>query len=155
MGLCGGVQTVDSIGGHRNRSIETKGVIGGIDVIINGLRHAHYRHAVIRKPLCTLEGSLTTNGYKCIYPGIRHVGLNLFKAGLELIRMQAAGAQDGAAAQQNTVNFRIVIKIAAAVFHQADPTVLITDDGISKLVGCGTHYRTDYSIEAGAVATGR
>ena len=62
MGLRGGVQTVDSIGGHRNRSIETKRVVGGIDVIINGLRHAHYRHAVIRKPLCTLEGTFTTDG---------------------------------------------------------------------------------------------
>ena len=155
MGLRGGVQTVDSIGGHRNGGIETKGVVGGVNVIINGLRHAHYRHAVIRKPLCALEGTFTTDGDKGVYPGIRHVGLNLVKAGLELIRMQAAGAQDGAAAQQNTVDFRIVIKIAAAVFHQAHPAVFITYNGISKFIGRGTHYRTDYSIEAGAIAAGR
>ena len=62
MGLRGGVQTVDSIGGHRNRGIETKGVVGGIDVIIDCLWHTHYRHSVIRKPLCALKGTFTTDG---------------------------------------------------------------------------------------------
>ena len=154
VGLCRGVQTVDGVRRNGNRGIETEGVVGGVDVVVNGLRNTDDRDAIVRKELRALERAFTADGNERVYLSVSHVGLYLVDARLKLIRVQAAGTEDGTAAQEDTVDFRIIIEVTAVVFHETNPTVLVADDGVAELVGGGAHDGANNGIETGAIATG-
>ena len=146
MGLRGGVETVNGIGGHRNSRIKTKGEISAVDVIVNGLGHPDNGDAIIRQPLCTLEGSLTTDRDEGVNAGILEVLLNLVNSSLELIRVQAPGTQDGSTAQEDAVNVFIVIELDASVGQQALPTILIANNGGAEFIGGGSDDSPDDGI---------
>ena len=116
VGLRRRVQAVDRIRCHRYRGIEAEGIVRGVDVIVNGLRHAYNGDAIIVEPLSTLERAFAADGNEGIDLGLAHIRLDLLQAGLKFIGVQPAGAQNGAAAQENPVDTGIVVKIAPAVF---------------------------------------
>ena len=54
MRLCGGVQTVNCIGRDGNCRIETEGVVGGVDIVVNSLWYTNDRNAIVGQPLRAL-----------------------------------------------------------------------------------------------------
>lgn len=123
-----GVQTVDRVRGHRHRGVEAEGVVGGVGVVIDRLRHAHHRNAVVGEPLGTLERAFAADRDQRVDARVVEVRLDLVDARLEFIRVEAAGAQDRAAAQQDRVDERVVVQVRAQVVHETHPAVLVTDD---------------------------
>ena len=93
-----GVQAVNRVRCHRHRGVKAEGVVRRGHVIVNGLRHTDYRNAVVCQPLCTFERAFAADGDKGVHLSVCKIGLDLVNACLELVGVEAAGAQDGAAA---------------------------------------------------------
>lgn len=121
--LRGGVQAVDGVSGHADCGIEAKGVVGRRDVIVNGLGHADDRDAVVGEPLRALEGALPADGDQGVDAGVVKIALDRVQSRLELVRVEAASAQDRTATQQDRVDERVVVKVDPAVLDEADPTI--------------------------------
>ena len=54
MGLSSGVQAVDSVSSHGYCGIETEGVVGGVNIVVNSLRYTNDRNAIVGQPLRAL-----------------------------------------------------------------------------------------------------
>ena len=135
-----GVQPVDGLGGHGHGSVKAKGVVGGVDVIIDGLGHPDDRNPIIRKPLRPFERALAADGDERVDFRFRQVAPHRIDARLELVWVQPAGAQNCATPRQDAVDGGVVVEIAALVLHQADPPVLVSDDGVTELVRGGADH---------------
>src|SRR5690625_5075242 len=78
VGFRRGVQPVNGVGGNGDGGIKTEGVVGGVDVIVNGLWNTDDGHAVISEPLRAFECAFAANGDECVDSGIFQIGFDDF-----------------------------------------------------------------------------
>lgn len=135
-----GVQPVDGLGSHGDGRVETEGVVRGVDVVIDGLGHPDDRHPVVREPLRPLERALAADRDERVDVRLRQVAPHRVDARFELIRVQPAGAQDRPAPRKDAVDGGVIVQVAALVLHQADPAVLVANDGVAEFVRGGTNH---------------
>ena len=57
----GGAQAVDRLGRDFYSGVETERVVGGGQVVVDGLRHANDLEAGLRETVCSGEGAFATN----------------------------------------------------------------------------------------------
>src|SRR5690625_7529550 len=91
VGFGRGVQPVNGVGGNGHGGIKTEGVVGGVDVIVNGLGNTNDGHAVISEPLRAFECALAANSDECVDSGIFQIGFDGFYTVFEFIRVHAYG----------------------------------------------------------------
>ena len=78
VGFRRGVQPVNGVGGNGHGGIKTEGVVGSVDVIVNGLGNTNDGHAVISEPLRAFECAFAANGDECVDSGIVQIGFDGF-----------------------------------------------------------------------------
>ena len=62
VGLSGGAQPVDCLGGDLHGGVEAEGVVGGVEVVVDRLGHADDLEAGVGEPLCGGQGAFAADG---------------------------------------------------------------------------------------------
>ena len=151
--LRGRVQAVDGVGGDLHRGVEPEGEVGGRQVVVDRLRHAHHLHAVAREPVRHTERVLaadrdhradTVAGERRLHPLGTVVGV---------VRVGARRAENGAAAREEPAR-RLERQGHRLTLDQPAPTVPVTDELVPLLVALADDG-PDHRVEAGAVTPAR
>ena len=150
MGLHGVAQTVDALHRRVGGGIKADGVIGAVDVVVDGTGDAHHGDTELGQILRAAERTVAADGHQTVQPqqlaGVGRLPLTLLSA--ELV---APGAvQDGAAPVDDPADAGIVH------FHEVpgDQTGIASADAYA-LDAAGqraAYHRTDAGVHARCVA---
>ena len=152
MGLGGGVQPVDGLGGDADRGVEAEGVVGGGQVVVDGLGHADAVDAVlVGEPGGDAEGVLAADRDERVDLVLGEVLLDAADAVLLLEGIGARGAEDGAAAGQDAAHGGDVERDGVA-FERTAPAVPEADELVAVLLHALADDGPDDGVEPGAVA---
>ena len=151
VGLAGGAQPVDCLGGDLHGGVEAEGVVRGVEVVVDGLGHAHDLEAGVGEPLCGGQGALAADGDDGVDPEPVHVGFDDLGTAAVLKRVGAGRAQDGAAllgdaADHGAGNFDDV------ALDNAAPAVLESYELLAVDRDAFEDGATDDGVQAGAVS---
>ena len=158
----GGVDAVDDLGGDVHRGVETKGHVGAVNVVVDGLGQADDVQPLLAEQVGGLVGAVAAQAEQAVQLGLLvglFHGLDLVDVVLlndaHLFERGALGAQDGAAHRQNAGKLAGV-HLAVVAVDQAVVAVEYTDDlhlvahALVQRLGCAA----DGGVQAGAVAAG-
>src|SRR5690606_23721402 len=152
VGLGGGVQPVDGLGGDVDGGVEAEGVVGGGQVGVDGLGDAHAGGAVLLgEERGRSEGVLAADGDEGVDLPPPQGVLDAADAVLLVQRVGAGGAEDGAAAGQDAADGRYA-EGDGAVLQRAPPAVPEAGEGVAVLLDALADDGPDDGVEAGAVA---
>ncbi len=102
--LGGGAKAVDRIHRDVHGGVETEGVVGGAEVVVDRLRHPdHLDAGVVQVPGDT-EGVLAADRDQSVDAVLLEACPDLFDAAVHLDRVGAGGTEDGAAAGEDAVD---------------------------------------------------
>ena len=150
--LGGAVQPVDGLGGHLQRGVVSECHIGAVDVVVDGLRHPDHRHVLLGQPVRGGQRALAADRDQHVDAVVLERLLDLVQTGPQLVRVDAGGAEHGAALGEQPVVAVVVLQLHPPVFEQAAPPVQESDDRRSVAHVAGTHHRPDDRIQARTVA---
>src|SRR5690606_8792597 len=128
--LGGGVQAVDGLGRDVDRSVEAEGVVGGVEVVVDGLGHTDHVDTVVVELARDAEGVLTADCDERVHPERGHVVLDPLDAALDLHEVGARGAEDGTAAREDAAD-RLDVQRHGVAFQGAAPPVTESDELVS------------------------
>ena len=156
----GAVQAVDGIGGDAQRGIETEGDIGAENIVVDGLGQGDDVETFLLQLQCILlrTTAAETNkriqvvGLVVLDDDIGHV-LDL-AAHLHLVRLVAAGAENGAADREDAGQ-GTAFQSHGAVLHQSAETVPEADYLHAVLFHGSPGDAPDRGVETGTVAACR
>jgi hypothetical protein len=152
VGLGGGVQPVDGLGGDADRGVEAEGVVRGGQVVVNGLRDAHTGHVVlVGQPGGHAQGVLAADDDERLHPQPGEVLLDTADAAALLQRVGPRGAEDGAAAGQDAAHGGDV-ETDGVVLQGSSPAVPEAGEVVAVLLHALADDGPDDGVEAGAVA---
>ncbi len=146
-----GVQPVDRLGGDGHRGVEAEGVVGGVQVVVDGLRHADHLHALAVQRGGHAERVLAADGDQGVHPEVRQVLLDPRHAALDLHRVGAGGAEDRAAAGQDAAH-GLDLERPGQALERTAPAVAEADELVAVLLDAFADHRPDDGVQAGAVA---
>ncbi len=92
-----GVQPVDRLHGDVDGGVEAEGVVGGTEVVVDGLRHSDDVDAEVVQLGGDAEGVLAADRDQRVDPELGEVRLDLLDATVDLERVGARRAEDRAA----------------------------------------------------------
>ncbi len=147
----GGVNAINGFGGDHDGGVEAEGLVGAVDVVIDGLGNADGVDAVV--------GKIESDGLRVVSAeSDERVNLvelenflHLLDAAGDLLHVGAGGVEDGAALELNAVGVlerqrdEVVVEHTAPPVEEADEFVAVGLDSLA-------YRRIDNSIQAGAVA---
>ena len=102
--LGGRVQPVDRLHGDVDRGVEAERVVGGVEVVVDGLGYADDVHAVLVQLGGDAEGVLAADRDERVDAEVLEVRLDLLDAAVDLERVGARRAEDRAAARQDAAD---------------------------------------------------
>lgn len=158
----GGSEAVEGVGGARDGGVEAEGEDGALEVVVDGFGHADDGDAELVHLLGDAEGAVAADRDQ----GAEAEGLHAAFGVLEQFAGEAAafavagfggetasigGAEDGAAAEQETVEFLVVQGLDAMRFEQS----LIPAEDSDRLPAafvCGFCDGADDGVQAGAIS---
>ena len=147
----GGMDAVDSLGGNHYGGVEAEGLVGAVDVVVNGLGHAYAGYAVLAQvEVHRLRVVAAQRNQRIDLVGLQNL-LHLFDAAGNLLHVGARRVQDGAALQLDAVNILQSEGNELVVQHTA-PAVEKADELIAIVVDALPHGRINHRIQSGAVA---
>src|SRR5208337_4940555 len=131
--------------------IEAEGLVGAVDIVVDGLGNAHAGHAV----LAQVEGHRLSvvaakRDQRVDLVGLQNL-LNLLNAAGNLLHVGPRGVQNGAALQLDAVGAFESERNPIVVQHAA-PAVEKADELIPIMVDALLHRRVDHRIKSGAIA---
>ena len=148
-----GVEPVDGLGGDLHGGVEPEGHVGAAEVVVDRLRHADHRQAVVAvqpgrgaQRVLAADRDQPVEVERCACsPRIRSGPPSCVK------RVGPRGAQDRAAAREDAAG-RLDRQLLVGVLERAAPAVAEADDRVPVRVDALAHDRPDDRVEAGAVA---
>ncbi|GDY42122.1 hypothetical protein SANT12839_030040 [Streptomyces antimycoticus] len=152
----GGVEPVDGLGGDVDGGVEAEGVVGGGQVVVDGLGDADAADpVVVGEPGGDAEGVLAADRDQRVDLLLDQGLLDPPDAVLALEGVGAGGAEDGAAARQDAAH-RADVEGNGVVLERASPAVPEADEVIAVFLYALAHDGADDRVEPGAVtATGQ
>ncbi len=151
MGLGGGLEPVEGLGGDTHGRVEAEGDVRDGDVVVDGLRDADDGQAVVRHQPGRLQRALAADRDDRVQTQFLDVAPGPLHAVPQVRGLDPGGAEDGAAAGQDAAH-RIQVELQIVALQEALPAVPETDDLVA-VVGDGTvHDGPDDGVQAGAVA---
>src|ERR1700733_2392905 len=140
-----GVNAIDCLRGDRYSSVETKGCVGPVDVVINGLGNANAGHTVLAQEQGHRLRIVAPEGDQRINPVDLQDLLDLFNAARNLLHVGARRMQNGAPFQLDAIDF-FQSKGNEIVVQDAAPAVQKADEFIAIVVDALFHSRVDHRI---------
>ena len=148
------VQPVDRLGRDRDRGVEAERVVGAGEVVVDRLRHADDREAVLAvEALGDAERVLAADRDERVEPRSRKFCKDLLDAAVELERVRPARADDRPAAGQDPRDLRRA-EVAEVAVDEARASPRGRRPVPARGVG-GPDDRADDRVQAGAVAAAR
>ncbi len=145
------VQPVDRLHGDVDRGVEPEGVVGGVEVVVDRLRHADDVDAHLAEPGRHAEGVLAAYRDQRVDAVVVQRGRDLVEAVVDLERVGARRAEDRAAARQDAAHLghaerhRDVLERALPAVPEPDELVAVDADALAD-------DGADHRVQAGAVA---
>jgi hypothetical protein len=152
VGLRGRVQPVDGLHRDVDRGVEAEREVGGVEVVVDGLRYADDVHPVLVQLGGDAEGVLTADGDQCVDAEVLEVRLDLLDAALHLERVGPRRAEDRAAAGQDATHLLNAERRRSALDGSAPP-VPEADELVAVDRHPLAHDSADHRVQAGTVAT--
>ena len=146
-----GVQPVDRLHRDVDRGVEAEGEVGGVEVVVDRLGHADDVDAEVVQLGRDTERVLAADGDQRVDAEVGEVLLDLLDAALDLERVGARGAEDGAAARQDAAHLRDA-ELAGRALERALPAVAEADELVAVLLDALADHGPDDGVQAGAVA---
>ena len=152
VGLHGVAEAVDALHGGVGGGVETDGIVGADDVVINGAGDAHHGDAVTAQILCAAERTVAADGDNTVEAQqlTGGGGLLLPLLGAELVT--AGGVENGAAAVDDAADAGGV-HLHKVAGNKTLPAAANTDDLDTTCQGTADN-RADSGIHAGGVTAG-
>ena len=147
-----GVQAVDRLGRDVDRGVEAERVVGGRQVVVDGLGHADDMHAAGEQLGRNAEGVFATDSDERIDAELVEVGRDRLEPAVDLGRVGARRAEDRATARQDAPNLRDAERRGLTV-DRAAPAVAKSDEVVAVLLDALADDGTDHRVQAGAVTT--
>src|SRR5581483_2452215 len=128
-----GVHPIDRTGGDVYGGIESKGVIGSSEIVIDGFRHANNFYVPFMQLLGYGKGVVTADCNECLDVVLLERGDTGFQSVSPLGWIGAGGAKNGAAPRQNSTHggqikgHRFVLHQSPPAFEKSDELVLIVE----------------------------
>src|SRR6476469_1135331 len=144
--LGGGAQPVDGLGRDVHRGVEAEGVVGGAEVVVDGLRHTDHADAVVGQPLRDAEGVLAADRDQGVDLELGEDLPDPLDAAVDLVRVGPRRAEDRAAAGQDVLDLVEPDRLDEAL-DRALPAVAETDGvppvGLDALADHGANDRVE------------
>ena len=154
MRFAGGTNAVHSLGRNRNSGVKTESVVGGAQIVINGLGNTDDGQTRIRQTLGTGKSAFTADGDNGVNPVAFHHNFDVFGSAVRPVeRVGARGADNSAAAGRQTA-YLLPRKVHEVAFDYATPPVTKTDEFVAVLLDTVENCAADNGVETGAVASG-
>ena len=152
--LRGRVQAVDRLGRDRDGGVEAEGVVGRVQVVVDRLRNADDRKAVLGvEPRRDAERVLAADRDERVEPLVLEGREHLLDAALELVRVRARRAEDRAAAREDSGDVAAAERLDDP-FDQPAPA-LAHAEHLPPTAERASRDRADDRIQPGAVASAR
>src|SRR5690606_19598662 len=152
--LGGGVQPVDRLHRDVHGRVEAEGVVGGVQVVVDGLGYAHHLHALLVELGGHPESVLPADRDQRVHALGDQVRLDLLHAAVDLERVGTGGAEDGAATREDAA-YRLHVQRSGEVLQRAAPPVAEAYELVAELADALADHRSDHRVQARAVtATG-
>ncbi len=152
VGLGGGVQPVDGLGGDGDSGIEAEGHIRSRYVVINGLGHPYNGQAHLVELQRHPQGVVPSDGHQGVQGEFLEVLNSPFIAALLLGRIGPGGMQNGPTLMEDAGQ---VLALKGHGIHpqKTRPAVLEAQELVAIVVYPLPHHRPDNSIQSRAVAS--
>ena len=154
-----GVDAVDDLGSNIHRRVETKGKIGAIDIIVDGLGQTDHVEPFLAEQVGRLVRAVAAQSHQAveleILVGLFHGGYLVHAALVNhphVAERLTAGSQNGAAQSKDAGELLFAHLLILALDEPAVAVADADDLRVKELVGCARHA-ADSRVEAGAVAT--
>src|SRR3954453_1487361 len=146
-----GVQSVDRVDRDLHRRVEAERVVGGAEVVVDGLRYADNPKTVFGEARRDTQRGLAADRDQAVDAQRREVGLDLLDAALDLEGVGSRGAEDRATARKNAASRADVERHRVALQRPA-PAVTETDELVAVDLGALAHDCADHRVETRTVA---
>src|SRR5690606_21456632 len=131
-----------------------EGVVGGVQVVVDGLGYAHHLHALLVELGGHPESVLPADRDQRVHALGDQVRLDLLHAAVDLERVGTGGAEDGAATREDAA-YRLHVQRSGEVLQRAAPPVAEAYELVAELADALADHRSDHRVQARAVtATG-
>lgn len=154
VGLGGGLQPVQGLGGDTDGRVEAEGDIRRGDVVVDGLGHAHDRQPAVRQQPGGLQGALAADRDDRVQTEVGDMAPGLLDAAPQVLGADPGGAENRSAARQDAAD-GVQVELAVVTFEQALPAVVEAYDLVAVVDHGAVHHGPDDGVQAGAVATAR
>lgn len=151
VGFTRGAQAVDRLRGDFHGSVETKGVVRRVEIVIHGLRDADDLQTGVSEAFGCCQGALAADRDDGIDAQPFHVGLDDLRTAAVLEGVGAGSAQDGAALLGDTADHGAG-DVNDVTFHHTTPAVPEAHELLAVDCDAFEDRSTDHCVEAGAVA---
>ena len=150
-----GVQAVDRLHGDVHRGVEAERVIGGTEVVVDGLRHADDGNALVVQPGRDAKRVLAADDHQGVDAEPVHVVLDPLDAGPAraglLERIRPRRAEDRAAARQDAAH-RGHVERHRVRFKRPPPAVTKSEELDPVILSTLAYHRADHRVQSRAVA---
>ncbi len=158
----GGTRALDDVSARPHRRVEAEGVVGGVEILVDGLGDADDRPAQVGELLADAEGVLAADGHERVELEAldvpQHLGraIHALVADLVLEGIGARRAQVGAAVAVPGAHGVHVERpgVLTEAVEQAFPSVVDADD-VDAVVGRAVDEAADRRVQARRVAAAR
>ena len=155
VGLRGRADAVDGLRGDLHGRVEAERVVGGVEVVVDRLRHAHDLEAGVGEPLGGGEGALSTDRDERIHADAIERGLHVLGAAVgSLEGIRAARSEDGAALLAEAAN-GVAVERHREALDDTLPSVADSDEGLVVDLRPLEDGAADDRVQSGTVPTAR
>src|SRR5690606_17379450 len=134
--------------------VEPERVVGGVQVVVDGLRYPDHPDPLLVQLGGHPEGVLAADGDQSVQAVVLHALDHLLHPALDLERVGPGGAENGAAARQDATH-RSDVQGHGQVLQRSLPAVAVAHELVAVFGDPLADHRSDHRVEAWAVtATG-
>ena len=145
------VQSIDGVSCNRHGGVKTERVVGGSQIVVDGLWYAHDRKANRSELCCHTERVLTSDDNKTFHTQAIYRVENPALAVVILVRIGSAGPQDRASPREDAPN-RGDIKRHRVPFQGSSPPVTKSDELVTVDLNALSYDSSYHGVQTRAVA---
>src|SRR5262249_11911496 len=148
------VQAIDRLHGDVHRGVESEGVVGGAEVVVDRLRDADHLEPMLVELRRHAQRVLAADRDQRRDREVARVLLEQLAAALALGGVGAGRVEEGPAARQDPA-YALHIERRAVAFERAPPAVTEPDEVVAVDRHTLAHHCPDHRVQSGAVAAAR
>src|SRR5690554_689707 len=152
VGIARRAQAVHGVGGDLHGGVEAEGVVGGRDVVVDGLGNAHDLEAFIRQPLRRSEGAFASDGDDRLdIVALDHLADSI-RSAVALERVGARGPENRSTLLADALHL-VTAEGQQILFDDSAPSALEADELLTVELVAFEYSTADDRIQSRCVST--